>query len=713
TRTERNVAARVIGHCVKALVVKKFVPGTDASTDSDVQISAGHLACLSVILGTKSHDVKRCLRWPGAVELASTVLLALGDVGSLAIHTLPSDVLDVVEQTLAILSEALPVEDMTDIQVDPSISQLNISDGRFDRVIVSRIHNLLQMCLSATSPLTDEVRKSCLRMCLKSLWHCAKEYNQLNASKPLPSYFLVVLAAPEITHRIQTEQDPVSHVIGRCFVSLVISKLVVSFRSRTDPTAQIGDEELACLAAILDAESQDVKIWLRLPGTVALANIASLAFNKVNTVIYGMDYWILVRDTVQQTLGILSQSLSAELVPTCGQIKRILPVHPLYGHLKVALSVSTAFLRRAHDKCRSHKEIRTSCLRMCLKACGIMEERTIDLGLRAVAILYFSHRRSQILVAYTLPGAVELANMVSLIFSEIHFYSDAAQSDVLDTVQQTFNILTQTLPDEFNAELWPDDMDTLTDVTDGTSPLTEPIHKSHSRMCLKNLWHCARTYNQLSISVPLPSFVRITLASPEFTRRIHAERDLTARVTGRCAYALVVNKLVDDLQSRTSLRNGVYDAELASISSIIGTDPSELLLWPRPSTAIKLQNVVFLMSGEIEALFSSSETASVDVLHIVRQTLNVICSDLVLGGAFAGGDLPRIRIANARAVNRFNDHTVEILDRLQQITNQLSTVEHKMRRCTSTLFDANSVRGRGNVATQPECEVGRRRSRSM
>ncbi|KAF8260600.1 hypothetical protein EI94DRAFT_887381 [Lactarius quietus] len=678
---------------------------------------------------------------------------------------------------------------MTDIQVDPSISQLNISDGRFDRVIVSRIHNLLQMCLSATSPLTDEVRKSCLRMCLKSLWHCAKEYNQLNASKPLPSYFLVVLAAPEITHRIQTEQDPVSHVIGRCFVSLVISKLVVSFRSRTDPTAQIGDEELACLAAILDAESQDVKIWLRLPGTVALANIASLAFNKVNTVIYGMGLLdTSIRDTVQQTLGILSQSLSAELSADLRPDQtNTSPSTLSYGQFEqVALSrLYGLFETCTRQMPRLTEEIRTSCLRMCLKSLwdygrtyhrpGASEllPSYIPLTLGGPQMISRIHseqnhavrmmgRCFEALIANNLaahvkshadsnplisgealeclstilstgkadvvlwlswPGAVELANMVSLIFSEIHFYSDAAQSDVLDTVQQTFNILTQTLPDEFNAELWPDDMDTLTDVTDGTSPLTEPIHKSHSRMCLKNLWHCARTYNQLSISVPLPSFVRITLASPEFTRRIHAERDLTARVTGRCAYALVVNKLVDDLQSRTSLRNGVYDAELASISSIIGTDPSELLLWPRPSTAIKLQNVVFLMSGEIEALFSSSETASVDVLHIVRQTLNVICSDLVLGGAFAGGDLPTdqvlllrsiySRIANARAVNRFNDHTVEILDRLQQITNQLSTVEHKMRRCTSTLFDANSVRGRGNVATQPECEVGRRRSRSM
>jgi hypothetical protein len=235
---------------------------------------------------------------------------------------------------------------------------------------------------------------------------------------------------------------------------------------------------------------------------------------------------------------------------------------------------------------------------------------------------------------------------------------------------------------------------------------------------VKNLWHCARAYNHLGISVPFPSFVHVTLTSLEFTRRIQAERDLTTCVAGRCACALIINKLVDDFQSRTSFSGGVYDAEIASISSLLGTEPGEFYRWSRPSAVIKLQNVVSLLSGDIEALFSSG-TAPADVLHIVQQTLDVICSDLVLGGVFTSEDVPMehvlllrkicSKIANARPANRFGDQTVAILEQLQQIFQRLPTVECKMRRCTSSIFEPQSVRGRSNLTTRPE---GRRRSRS-
>ncbi len=241
-------------------------------------------------------------------------------------------------------------------------------------------------------------------------------------------------------------------------------------------------------------------------------------------------------------------------------------------------------------------------------------------------------------------------------------------------------------------------------------------------MFLTDLWHCARAYNQLGVSVPLPSFVRITLARPEITRRIHIGRDLIARVIRRCFGALIVNKLVDDFKSRISFNSGVYDAELACISSILGIWPSEVLRWPRPSAVIKLLNVVSLVSGEIETLFTSG-TMPIDVLNIVQQTIDIISPELVLGGAFACGDLPMdqvlllreicLKIANAQPDSRFSDQTVGILDQLQQISKQLPTVEYKMRRCTSSIFDSQFVRGRSNSTTQPEYEVRRRRSKSM
>ncbi|KAH9001095.1 hypothetical protein EDB92DRAFT_11019 [Lactarius akahatsu] len=257
---------------------------------------------------------------------------------------------------------------------------------------------------------------------------------------------------------------------------------------------------------------------------------------------------------------------------------------------------------------------------------------------------------------------------------------------------------------------------------DGSLPLTEPLYESRSCICLKNLWRCAAAYNQLGISVPLPSFVCISLASPEITRRIQTEKDLTARVTGRCACALIINKLVDDFQSRISFGDGVYDADLACISSILGTEPDEFLRWPHHSTAIRLLNVISLMSGEIEALFIWEETPA-DVLRVMQQTLNIICSELVLGGVFASGDLPMdqvsllreicSRITNAQPADRFRDQTVELLDQLQQISKQLPLVECKMRRCASSIFDPQLIRERGNLTTRPEYEVRRRRSKSM
>ncbi|KAH9012758.1 hypothetical protein EDB85DRAFT_1900122 [Lactarius pseudohatsudake] len=185
------------------------------------------------------------------------------------------------------------------------------------------------------------------------------------------------------------------------------------------------------------------------------------------------------------------------------------------------------------------------------------------------------------------------------------------------------------------------------------------MYESNSRTCLKYLWHCARAYNRPEVSAPLPSFVRITLANPGITRRIHTAKDTNARVTGRCFGALIVNKLVDDFKSRTSFSSGVYDAELACISSILGTEPGKILRWPHPSAVIKLMNVVSLMLGEIETLITSGEMPGgatsgwatmvpVDMLNIVQQTISIITPDLVLGGAFACGDLPMDQVSLLR-----------------------------------------------------------------
>src|SRR6266702_1384968 len=278
-QTERDPVIRVTGLCFGALVVTKLAADVKSSTDSDVQISDEQLACLSAILGTESRDVRLCLTQPGVVQLASMVSLALDDA-SLVANAVPSDVLDVVQQTLEILSQTIPAEETIELPPDLSNAQTNISGGKFDPIIVSRLRDLLQICISGSSPLTDEVRKACLRMCLKSLWYYAKAYHQLGASKPLPLYFLYVLATPEITRHIQQEGDLTSRVIGYCFEALVVTKLVADFNSGT---VRVGDRELACLSAILGAESHDVKLWLRLPGAIEHMGLFFLVLSEVGS----------------------------------------------------------------------------------------------------------------------------------------------------------------------------------------------------------------------------------------------------------------------------------------------------------------------------------------------------------------------------------------------------------------------------------------------
>ena len=309
-----------MGRCVEALVIKKLVAGVKSSTDSNNRIRHEDLACLSAILCTESHDVEFCLEWPGVIDLASIVSLALGDVGSLAVNALPSDVLDVVQQTLAMLSQDLPAEDRANLQIDQfpnyysgrPISRLDISDGEFESIIVSRLRDLLQMCISGTSPPTAQVRRSCLRMCLNSLWYCAKVYHQLVVSKLLPSYFFLDLLTPEIIRHIPTEKDPVSHAIGRCFGALLINNVVANVKSRTNIVpVQISYNVMACLPAILGTEGRDLKIW-RDPDTVELANMLSFILSTIDSLFTDAGQSDVL-DMIQQTFSILSRTLPANL----------------------------------------------------------------------------------------------------------------------------------------------------------------------------------------------------------------------------------------------------------------------------------------------------------------------------------------------------------------------------------------------------------------
>ncbi|KAH9032929.1 hypothetical protein EDB84DRAFT_113632 [Lactarius hengduanensis] len=121
-----------------------------------------------------------------------------------------------------------------------------------DPILGSRLYDLLRTCIPGTEPLTEEMRRSRLRVCLRSLWYCGRAYNQLETPEPLPLYVRLVFADPEMTHRIQAEQDLAARVIGRWFGALVAKKLSADITLRC---VRISNEILGCLSAILGTDS--------------------------------------------------------------------------------------------------------------------------------------------------------------------------------------------------------------------------------------------------------------------------------------------------------------------------------------------------------------------------------------------------------------------------------------------------------------------------
>ena len=509
-QTEPDRYSRVLGRCMGTLAVMKLMIYVRSRSDSGVQIGNDELAFLSIILGTGSDDIKSCLEWPDAVEIAAITSLALGDFGPLGENRFDRNVEMAPKETIAIISRALPVENTVGLR--PFCSD-DIFNGKLARMVVSCLHNLLQVHISGASALTANVRRSCLRMCLRSLWYCAEAYHQPDIFKPLPSYFPSNLASPEIIRLIHVEQDPVSRATGRCFGALIVTKLAADIGSRTGSNAIISDNELTCLSTILCTKSDDVRFCLKRPGVIELACLVSIALGDVGS----LDVDVLpsgVNDVAQQTFAILSRKAKLKLDHPIaqpnflnGEIDRIVVsgIHDLLYECTSQASPLTAEVRR------SCLRMSLNCLWYCAKAyhqpgaskplpsyfpCTLASPEIIRLiqveqdpasratgrcfgalvvmkmaaDIRSRADLNLPIRDeelaclSAILDAegpnlrtwFSRPCAIELANMISLISTEIDFlFSDTvtSESEVLDMMQQTYNILTRTLPAELSAKL--------------------------------------------------------------------------------------------------------------------------------------------------------------------------------------------------------------------------------------------------------------------
>jgi len=125
-REQPNPAVRVIGCCVRALVINKLAVDINGRT---LPVNDAELACISAVLGTNSQDVTLLLGHPGAIQFANMLSLALDDIyGSDWSRT--SDVLDVARQTFSILSRSLPAQLDAEMRLDLTDTLMDVSKGQ-------------------------------------------------------------------------------------------------------------------------------------------------------------------------------------------------------------------------------------------------------------------------------------------------------------------------------------------------------------------------------------------------------------------------------------------------------------------------------------------------------------------------------------------------------------------------------------------------------
>ena len=305
-QAEEDLGVRVIGRCFGALIVNKLAVDLESRTNS---ISDEELACLSAILGNNNHDVKLFLCLPGAVTLFNMISLTFDGIDNLATDTVSPSAWDVVQQTLGILSQTIASQEDADVQLNRQIAIIDGSGCNFGAILESRILDLLDTCLQATSPIEDDgVRTSCLRVCLKALWCFGRTFNQVETSMPLPSFSRVTLTDPDMIRHIHEQHDLTVRVLGRCVEALAVNKLAADIKSRNH---QVTGDELACLSAVLGTKSHDVMLLLNHPGAIDLTNMIFLALNNFDSASARVPSDL--PGVVQETFGILSRALPADL----------------------------------------------------------------------------------------------------------------------------------------------------------------------------------------------------------------------------------------------------------------------------------------------------------------------------------------------------------------------------------------------------------------
>ena len=305
-----DIVARVTRRCVGALIVNKLVADIKLGT---IPANDAELVCLSTILHSESRDVRLCLTQPGVIELVNVASFVLGHVHSFKAHAELLDLREMLQHTLGILSQAVSPQENTEIHADQEAVLSHISHVK--RTIAYRLHGLLATCMSNASPLAEEVRTGCLRMCLKILWYSSKAYHRTPDS--LPPYFPLTLASPEMIHSFQTEQDPVARLTGCCFGALIASKLIDTLDLETfiSFSSYDQDAERVCISAILGTKYRDTLLWPDQLRIINFRNIVSLILSEIDTLftdsegmpVVTLQGNMLLVHTIKVTLCILAE----------------------------------------------------------------------------------------------------------------------------------------------------------------------------------------------------------------------------------------------------------------------------------------------------------------------------------------------------------------------------------------------------------------------
>lgn len=156
-QTEKNIAVRLLGRCFGSLVVKKL--SNDISSRHPHPPTTEELACLSSILGANGEQVRGWLDYTGAIDLANIIVLASGELETLVgseTEGVPTDVMDLFQQTLGILAEGMSLADI-EWDTDHVVRFHEIHSRFADAQVPDKLKEQLRNILDRLRPIPDSV----------------------------------------------------------------------------------------------------------------------------------------------------------------------------------------------------------------------------------------------------------------------------------------------------------------------------------------------------------------------------------------------------------------------------------------------------------------------------------------------------------------------------------------------------------------------------